>query len=114
MQHPGIVSHIESFIDPLKQHMCIVMDYCEGGDLAQYIKHKKGIMMEEREILFHFVQMAIALHYIHEKNILHRDLKTQNIFLRNGLIQLGDFGISKALTGSHDFAQTCIGTPYYM
>ena len=40
------------------------------------------------------------------------DLKTQNIFLKNGLIQLGDFGISKALTGSNDFAQTCIGTPY--
>ena len=40
------------------------------------------------------------------------DLKTANIFIKNGLIQLGDFGISKALTGSHDFAQTCIGTPY--
>lgn len=86
--------------------------YCEGGDLAAYLKHKKGIPMRDTEILYHFVQMALALMYMHEKNILHRDLKTQNIFIKNGLIQLGDFGISKALTHSNDFAQTCIGTPY--
>jgi len=114
LEHPGIVSHIESFIDGDKQHMCIVMGYCEGGDLAAFLKHKKGVPMRESEVLYHFVQMALALLFMHEKNILHRDLKTQNIFIKNGLIQLGDFGISKALTGSHDFAQTCIGTPYYM
>lgn len=112
LEHPGIVSHVESFIDGDKQHMCIVMGYCEGGDLAAYLKHKKGVAMRETEILYHFVQMALSLQYMHEKSILHRDLKTQNIFIKNGLIQLGDFGISKALTGSNDFAQTCIGTPY--
>jgi serine/threonine protein kinase len=151
LEHPGIVSHVESFIDGDKQHMCIVMGYCEGGDLGAYLKHKKGIPMREGEVLYHFVQMALSLHYMHEKNILHRsvapaesmwrllvprdvlrsvslilscprvsvfllllhrDLKVQNIFIKSGLIQLGDFGISKALTGSNDFAQTCIGTPY--
>ncbi len=112
LEHPGIVSHIESFIDGDKQHMCIVMSYCEGGDLAAYLKHKKGVAMSETEICYHFVQMALALLFMHEKNILHRDLKTQNIFVRNGLMQLGDFGISKELTASTDFAQTCIGTPY--
>jgi NIMA (never in mitosis gene a)-related kinase len=92
--------------------MCIVMSYCEGGDLAQFLKHRRGVPMSEAEILYHFVQMALALLFMHDKNILHRDLKTQNIFMRKGLVQLGDFGISKQLTGSTDLAQTCIGTPY--
>lgn len=56
----------------------------------------------------------MALLYLHDRKILHRDLKTQNIFLKNGTIRLGDFGIAKVLDGTRDFANTCIGTPYYM
>jgi len=109
LEHPGIVSLIESFIDH-EQHLCIVMEYCEGGDLTVFFKNKKT-KFTEVEVLFHFIQMCLALSYMHDKNILHRDLKTQNIFLKDGLIQLGDFGISKVLGDSRDFAQTCIGTP---
>lgn len=79
LEHPGIVEHVESFIDADKAHMCIVMAFCEGGDLAAYLKHKKGVPMREGEVLYHFVQMALALLFMHEKNILHRDLKTQNV-----------------------------------
>jgi NIMA (never in mitosis gene a)-related kinase len=53
--------------------------------------------------------------YIHDKKILHRDIKTQNIFLTsNGTIKLGDFGISKVLENSITSAKTVVGTPYYM
>jgi serine/threonine protein kinase len=58
--------------------------------------------------------MLLALLYLHERKILHRDLKTQNIFIKNGQISLGDFGIAKVLDHTRDFANTCIGTPYYM
>lgn len=50
---------------------------------------------------------------MHGNKVLHRDLKTQNVFLLgNGRLVLGDLGISKVLDGTMDFAQTCIGTPY--
>lgn len=50
---------------------------------------------------------------MHSAKVLHRDLKTQNVFLLgNGRLVLGDLGISKVLDGTMDFAQTCIGTPY--
>eukprot|EP00968_Pinguiococcus_pyrenoidosus_P015180 scaffold1397_cov254-Pinguiococcus_pyrenoidosus.AAC.10 len=59
--------------------------------------------------------MALGLHYMHMNRVLHRDLKTQNIFLLgNGRLVLGDLGISKVLEGTTDFARTCIGTPFYM
>lgn len=52
---------------------------------------------------------------MHENHILHRDLKTQNIFLtRNKIIKVGDLGIARVLKGANDMATTMIGTPYYM
>jgi len=55
------------------------------------------------------------LKHIHSKKILHRDLKSQNIFLtKDNQAKLGDFGISKVLESTHDFAQTSLGTPFYL
>ncbi|CAN0051836.1 unnamed protein product, partial [Discosporangium mesarthrocarpum] len=72
-------------------------------------------LFPEGKVLHWFVQMALGLHYMHKQRVLHRDLKTQNIFLLgNGRLVLGDLGISKVLDGAMDFASTCIGTPYYM
>ncbi len=52
---------------------------------------------------------------MHEKNILHRDLKTQNIFLtKNEIVKVGDLGIARVLESGNDFATTIVGTPYYM
>ena len=90
------------------------MEYCEGGDLYQKIKNNKGKTFAETQIMEWFVQMCLALYYLHDKKILHRDLKTQNIFLRNTRVKLGDFGIAKVLDSTQQFTNTCIGTPYYM
>lgn len=59
--------------------------------------------------------MCLALEYVHGRRVIHRDLKSQNIFLTgNYTIKLGDFGISRVLENTNAAAQTVVGTPYYM
>uniref|UniRef100_A0A8C8WDV3 non-specific serine/threonine protein kinase n=1 Tax=Panthera leo TaxID=9689 RepID=A0A8C8WDV3_PANLE len=66
-------------------------------------------------ILDWFVQICLALKHVHDRKILHRDIKSQNIFLtKDGTIQLGDFGIARVLNSTVELARTCIGTPYYL
>ena len=95
--------------------MFIVMEFCEGGDLYNFINNQRGRLLPERTILKFFAQMCRALQFIHSKKILHRDIKSQNIFLSSGnVLKIGDFGIAKILQGTHDYARTCIGTPFYL
>ncbi|NWU74141.1 NEK1 kinase, partial [Onychorhynchus coronatus] len=113
MKHPNIVLYRESF----EENGClyIVMDYCEGGDLFKKINAQKGVLFSEDQILDWFVQICLALKHIHDRKILHRDIKSQNIFLtKDGTIQLGDFGIARVLNSTAELARTCIGTPYYL
>ncbi|XP_055066912.2 serine/threonine-protein kinase Nek11 isoform X2 [Misgurnus anguillicaudatus] len=58
--------------------------------------------------------MLLGVHYIHQRRILHRDLKAKNIFLKKNIVKIGDFGVSCLLMGSCDLATTFTGTPYYM
>lgn len=69
------------------------MDYADGGDLAKKIKDQKGSFFKESQILDWFTQIALAIKHVHDRKIIHRDLKCQNIFLtRQNKILLGDFG----------------------
>lgn len=63
--------------------------------------------MDEKLILNWFLQIMFALEFVHRKKILHRDIKTSNIFLRaNGTVKLGDFGISRVLENTNEAAGT--------
>ncbi|XP_077000589.1 serine/threonine-protein kinase Nek1 isoform X11 [Tamandua tetradactyla] len=113
MKHPNIVQYRESFEE--NGALYIVMDYCEGGDLFKRINAQKGILFQEDQILDWFVQICLALKHVHDRKILHRDIKSQNIFLtKDGTVQLGDFGIARVLNSTVELARTCIGTPYYL
>lgn len=115
LRHPNIVHFEEAFFTKSKTSLCIVMQYCDGGDLSDQIKRAKNVPFREGEILHWFVQIGLGLHHMHMRKIMHRDLKSQNIFLLgNGRLVLGDLGIAKVLDGTMAMAQTCIGTPYYM
>lgn len=95
--------------------LLIAMDYCAGGDLHSLITKRNGILFPEDRVLDWFVQLCLAVKYIHDRKILHRDIKSQNIFLTDdGKVRLGDFGIAKILNSSSELAKTCIGTPYYL
>ena len=117
LHHPNIVSFIDTFAE--NGNLYIVMEYADGGDLHQRIsqlksQQKSGGMLEE-EALNYFVQICLAIKHIHDRKILHRDLKSQNVFLtKKGIVKVGDFGIAKSLSSSMDMAKTQIGTPYYL
>jgi len=116
LDHPNIVQYKESFLT--SNSLIIIMEYCEVGDLAYHIKRKiaqDGEIFTEMEIFNWFVQICLALEYVHARRVIHRDIKTQNIFLTgNNTIKLGDFGISKVLESTTQVAITVVGTPYYM
>ncbi|XP_052442743.1 serine/threonine-protein kinase Nek1 isoform X6 [Carassius gibelio] len=113
MSHPNIVQYKESFEE--SGCLYIVMDYCEGGDLFKKINNQRGTLFPEEQILDWLVQICLALKHVHDRKILHRDIKSQNIFLtKDGTIQLGDFGIARVLNSTVELARTCIGTPYYL
>ncbi|CAK85980.1 unnamed protein product (macronuclear) [Paramecium tetraurelia] len=117
LDHPNIVQYMGSFAD--SSQLIILMEYCEEGDLQYHIKKRKqGKQIQyfpEKMILNWFIQQLFALQFIHSKKILHRDIKTSNIFLTsNGTVKLGDFGVSKVLESTFDQASTVAGTPYYM
>ncbi|NXX21253.1 NEK11 kinase, partial [Podargus strigoides] len=114
LDHPAIVKFYASFVE--RDSFCIITEYCEGGDLDLQIQEYKesGKIFTQRQIIDWFIQLLLGVNYMHERRILHRDLKAKNIFLKNNLLKIGDFGVSRLLMGSCDLATTFTGTPYYM
>mmetsp|Transcript_5374 Transcript_5374/g.16609 ORF Transcript_5374/g.16609 Transcript_5374/m.16609 type:complete len:945 (+) Transcript_5374:136-2970(+) len=115
VKHPYIVRYRENFAE--RGWLCIIMDFCDGGDLTAQIEGaaKNRSRLEEQQVLRWFTQCMLALKYLHSKHILHRDLKPSNLFLtKAGDVRMGDFGISKVMTCTGAYAKTFVGTPYYL
>ncbi|XP_073409495.1 serine/threonine-protein kinase Nek2 isoform X1 [Dendrobates tinctorius] len=122
LKHPNIVRYYDRIIERSSTTLYIVMEYCEGGDLASLIAKctKERQYLEEDFILRVFAQVALALKDCHKRSdgghtVLHRDLKPANIFLdAKKNVKLGDFGLARILHHDTSFAKTFVGTPYYM
>ena len=86
LKHPAVLRHIESFEDA--GFLCIVTEFCERGDLAARVERQRGVPLAEHVVLDLFVQLCLALLYVHKRHVLHRDLKLANVFLSadNGVV----------------------------
>ncbi|KAJ3627378.1 hypothetical protein MTP99_014758 [Tenebrio molitor] len=114
LNHSNIIRYLGSF--QREGSLLIIMEYADGGNLAQLInaKKNKNETFTEKSVLNIISQISAAISYMHANKILHRDLKSANIFLNmNGVVQVGDFGISKMLN-TRSQAKTVVGTPYYL
>ena len=109
-----VIAYKEAFIDETDQSLCIVMEFADKGDLYQKITQFKkiGCLIDEVDIWRIFIQMTKGLKALHDLKILHRDLKSANIFLfSDGSAKIGDLNVSKVAYRGLGYTQT--GTPYY-
>ena len=93
----------------------VLLQFIKDGDLQTFLKNwkKKGDLLDEKVVVNWFIQLLFGVKALHSKNVLHRDLKSANIFLTsNKTLKIGDFGISKVLDNTS--AKTFVGTPYYL
>ena len=116
LDHPNIIKFKEVFLQRQpKPALNIVTEYADGGDLGQKIEKQKKTPFSEAQILDYITQICLALQHIHKKKIIHRDLKSGNIFLmKSGIVKVGDFGIAKGLQSTWEKAKTFVGTPYFL
>ncbi|NXW61086.1 NEK2 kinase, partial [Eurystomus gularis] len=132
LRHPNIVRYYDRIIDRSSTTLYIVMEYCDGGDLASLIarctkeRHVKPLVcssfrhyLEESFVLRVLTQLTLALKECHRRSdggvTVHRDLKPANVFLDSKQnVKLGDFGLARILHHDTSFAKTFVGTPYYM
>ena len=114
LNHPNIIGYKEAFFDDTTQTLNIVMEYADDGDIQSKIKinQRKRLLFSESTIWNFLLQILHGLNYLHENKIMHRDLKSANIFLsKNGTVKIGDLNVSKVT--QFGFASTHTGTPYY-
>eukprot|EP00927_Polykrikos_kofoidii_P012070 TRINITY_DN15180_c0_g1_i1.p1 TRINITY_DN15180_c0_g1~~TRINITY_DN15180_c0_g1_i1.p1 ORF type:complete len:1213 (-),score=201.71 TRINITY_DN15180_c0_g1_i1:71-3709(-) len=123
LRHAHIVTLKDSFLTEAGLELVIVMEYCDSGDLRGEVKRRAAAKppahIVESQIMCWFYQLTLALNYMHSQHILHRDLKSSNIFLQSTSsgghdVKIGDFGIARVLDGTVAVAATVVGTPYYM
>ncbi|XP_024907695.1 microtubule-associated serine/threonine-protein kinase 2 isoform X3 [Pteropus alecto] len=91
-ENPFVVSMFCSF--ETKRHLCMVMEYVEGGDCATLLKNIGALPVDM--VRLYFAETVLALEYLHNYGIVHRDLKPDNLLITSmGHIKLTDFGLSK-------------------
>ena len=100
-RHPCIIDVHDGFMTAQPRILFIVMPYCEGGDLDALIKNTKKSkqFLPEDRILRWSIQIGLAMHFLHENGVVHRDLKPNNIMLTEGgdLIKVVDFGLAMSM-----------------
>jgi len=112
LNHPNVVKFVDA-VDTVKQ-VCIVMEFLGGGSLHHYLKKRPTRRLEDSRARRIFVQMCAGLKYLHDRYIVHRDIKLENLLLdENATVKLIDFGFSTVVPPGKKIKVFC-GTPSYM
>lgn len=112
VNHPNIIKYYESFVENSKLY--IVTELVRDGDLFQKLQrtNSRRQNLPEETIWSIFVQISEALKCLHDHKVIHRDLKSANIFFQGSKVKIGDLGVGTVLRQRK--AHTCVGTPYYL
>uniref|UniRef100_A0AAY4DKN3 Serine/threonine-protein kinase PLK n=1 Tax=Denticeps clupeoides TaxID=299321 RepID=A0AAY4DKN3_9TELE len=111
LQHKNIVQFFHHFED--KDNIYILLEYCSRRSLAHILKARK--VLTEPEVRYYLRQIISALKYLHEQEILHRDLKLGNLFMNDSMeVKVGDFGLAAKLELACNRRKTICGTPNYL
>uniref|UniRef100_A0A8C1C0P9 protein kinase C n=1 Tax=Cyprinus carpio carpio TaxID=630221 RepID=A0A8C1C0P9_CYPCA len=109
-QHPFLVNLFACFQTP--EHVCFVMEYTAGGDLMMHIH--ADVFSETRSV-FYSACVVLGLQFLHDKKIVYRDLKLDNLLLdTEGYVKIADFGLCKEGMGHDDRTSTFCGTPEFL
>lgn len=114
LSHDNIIGYKEAFFDDNTKTLNIVMELADDGDITSKIQQnsKKKLAFKESSIWSILIQILKGLKYLHDNKIMHRDLKSANVFLmKSGTVKIGDMNVSKF--AQMGMAKTQIGTPYY-
>ncbi|CAI2364178.1 unnamed protein product [Moneuplotes crassus] len=110
IRHQNVVHFFETF--ETEKYILLVMELCGGGDLLNYVRKRRRLKEDLAKVFFK--QIILALYCIHQKNIVHRDIKLDNILLdHHGNVKIGDFGVSKLVRPGEKMTEQC-GTPAYI
>ena len=115
LHHPNIIQYLDSFIEG--NDLIIIVEWAAAGDLKRQLRKmiEKKSFFEESIIWKYFAQICDAIQHMHNKRIMHRDLKPANIFLTlEGIVKVGDLGLSRELSENTIQAHSKVGTPLYM
>ncbi|KAH8434687.1 serine/threonine protein kinase CLA4 [Aspergillus melleus] len=112
-QHANIVNFLDSFLQEQSNELWVVMEFMEGGALTDVIDNNPVI--QEDQIATICAETCQGLAHLHSQNIIHRDIKSDNVLLdRAGHVKITDFGFCAKLTESKSKRATMVGTPYWM
>ncbi|KFM65889.1 Serine/threonine-protein kinase NIM1, partial [Stegodyphus mimosarum] len=111
IQHPHIIRLYEVIETPAK--MFLAMEFAEGGELFHKIANDGRMPENDAKIIFSQLSSAVA--HMHKHNIVHRDLKAENVFItRKNLVKVGDFGFSTIVQNPKEILLTFCGSPPYV
>jgi NIMA (never in mitosis gene a)-related kinase len=110
-----IIQYCDSFVD--EDMLNIVMEWASAGNLNDVIERGRnsGTPLSENAVWRFLIQLMLGMQHIHRKKIVHRDIKSLNIFLADDdFIKIGDLGVARFMSTNTQMAETVVGTPFYM